>query len=125
MNDEYFMKAAIAEAETALAKNEFPVGCVIVYDNEIIAKGSRLGSSDTIPDEINHAEIIALKNLRCQDIDRTKASLYCTMEPCLMCFGAILLSGIGKIVYAYEDAMGGGTNCDLNNLSPYIEIAES
>lgn len=116
--DEYFMKAAIAEAEIALANNEFPVGCVIVYNDEIIAKGSRLGSSNTIPDEIDHAEIIALKNLGRYNIDRTRAALYCTMEPCLMCFGAILLSGIGKIVYAYEDAMGGGTNCDLKQLSP-------
>ncbi|MBU1181693.1 MAG: nucleoside deaminase, partial [Proteobacteria bacterium] len=41
-----------------------------------------------------------------------------TMEPCLMCFGAILLSGIGKIVYAYEDVMGGGTGCGIDSLSP-------
>ena len=43
-------------------------------------------------------------------------TLYCTMEPCLMCFGATLLSGIKRIVYAYEDVMGGGTRCDLSGL---------
>jgi tRNA(adenine34) deaminase len=42
------------------------------------------------------------------DIDRSTVTMYCTMEPCLMCFSAILLSGIGRIVYAYEDVMGGG-----------------
>lgn len=119
-NDDYFMKFALAEAESALAKNEFPVGCVIVYENEIIAKGSRLGSNGFIPNEVDHAEITALRNLGHSglNIERNRASLYCTMEPCLMCFGAILLSGIGRIVYAYEDAMGGGTNCDLTRLSP-------
>jgi tRNA(adenine34) deaminase len=119
-NDEYFMKLALAEAETALANNEFPVGCVIIYDGKIIARGSRLGSSGIIPNEVDHAEITALRNLGSSglNIERNRASIYCTMEPCLMCFGAILLSGIGKIVYAYEDAMGGGTNCDPTRLSP-------
>ncbi len=122
-DDEYFMKLALAEAEKALAKNEFPVGCVIVYENEVIAKGSRLGSNGIIPNEVDHAEITALRNLGNSglNIERTWASLYCTMEPCLMCFGAILLSGIGRIVYAYEDAMGGGTNCDLTYLSPLYQ----
>ena len=45
-------------------------------------------------------------------------TIFCTMEPCLMCLGAIMLSGIRKIVYAYEDVMGGGTGCDLSGLKP-------
>ncbi len=53
-----------------------------------------------------------------KNADRSEFTLFCTMEPCLMCFGAILLSGIGKIVYAYEDIMGGGTRCDLTKLPP-------
>jgi len=117
---EYFMAKAVEQARNALAANEFPVGCVIVYEGEIIASGFRKGSADDIPNEIDHAEIIAIRNLGKigQIIDRSRASLYSTMEPCLMCFAAILLSGIGEIVYAYEDAMGGGTNCDLSRLSP-------
>ena len=43
---------------------------------------------------------------------------YCTMEPCLMCFGALMLHGIGAVVYAYEDAMGGGTRCRRSRLNP-------
>jgi tRNA(adenine34) deaminase len=50
--------------------------------------------------------------------DKNKITLFCTLEPCLMCFGAILLSGIGEIVYAYEDVMGGGTGCNLSKLNP-------
>ena len=44
-------------------------------------------------------------------------TLFCTMQPCLMCFGAIQLSGIKRIVYAYEDVMGGGTSCDISKLA--------
>jgi tRNA(adenine34) deaminase len=51
-------------------------------------------------------------------MDRSRLTIYCTMEPCLMCFSAIMLSGIGRIVYAYEDVMGGGTGCDRSTLSP-------
>lgn len=117
---EYFMGKAIEQARHALAKNEFPVGCVIVYEGEIIASGFRNGSADEIPNETDHAEIIAIRRLGkiTHHIDRSRASIYSTMEPCLMCFAAILLSGIGEIVYAYEDAMGGGTNLDLSGLSP-------
>jgi len=117
---EYFMAKAVEQARNALAANEFPVGCVIAYQGEIIASGFRSGSADETPNEIDHAEITAIRHLGKigQIIDRSRVSIYSTMEPCMMCFAAILLSGIGEIVYAYEDAMGGGTNCDLSRLSP-------
>lgn len=122
MNNEHFMKEAIALAKKALSEGEFPVGCVIVFNNKIIATGSRRGTLAGASNEIDHAEIIALRNLSGTDglneINRWEITLYCTMEPCLMCFGAILLAGIGKVVYSYEDVMGGGTGCDIKNLSP-------
>ncbi|MCP4721895.1 MAG: nucleoside deaminase, partial [Desulfobacteraceae bacterium] len=50
--------------------------------------------------------------------------LFCTMEPCLMCFAAIILAGIKKIVYAFEDPMGGGTGCDLSLMPPLYKEAK-
>ena len=114
------MKKALDLARQALDSGEFPVGCIVVHENEIVSTGSRIGTTGGAPNEIDHAEMVALRNLanRSIDADPGRMTLYCTLEPCLMCFGAILLSNIGKIVYAYEDVMGGGTGCDLNALNP-------
>jgi tRNA(adenine34) deaminase len=112
-----FMEKALIEAQEALDRGEFPVGCVIVDDENIIASGSRQGTTGVVASETDHAEILALKRLESYGpVDRNRLTLYCTMEPCLMCFGAILISGIRRIVYAYEDVMGGGTRCDLSRL---------
>ena len=116
------MEKAIKEAEQALKAREFPVGCVMVYNNEIIANGSRKGTAKQVKNEIDHAEIICLKNLfeieKKQEIDKNKITVYCTMEPCLMCYGALLINNIRNIVYSYEDAMGGGTGARLESLPP-------
>lgn len=118
MNDDDYMQEAIFLAETALAENEFPVGCVIVYGNKILAKGFRKNSRGIFINEIDHAEMIALRQLSGQHhaVDKSRVRLYCSMEPCLMCFGAILVSGIRQIIYAYEDVMGGATSCSLTGL---------
>jgi tRNA(adenine34) deaminase len=114
------MGMALKKAEAAFLSGEFPVGCVVVQDNSVIADSSRQGTSRNRNrfSEIDHAEIICLKKIEKADIgkDLGTSVLFCTMEPCLMCLGAIILSGIKKIVYAYEDPMGGGTSCDLNQL---------
>ncbi|OQY02163.1 MAG: tRNA-specific adenosine deaminase [Desulfobacteraceae bacterium 4572_130] len=119
---EYYMSFAIKEAEKALQVGEFPVGCVVVQNNKIISASSRKGTTSKIGifSEIDHAEIIALKKIEVSNKknDLEKSILFCTMEPCLMCFAAIILSGIKKIVYAYEDPMGGGTCCDIASLTP-------
>jgi tRNA(adenine34) deaminase len=113
-----YMRMALDLARTALARNEFPVGCVLVYEGSIIARGARRGTQKKIPSELDHAEIMALRELESltEPIDRNKITIYATLEPCLMCYGALLICGIGKIVYAYEDAMGGGTACDRARL---------
>lgn len=125
MEYEYYMGWALEQAEKAFDTGEFPVGCVIVQDKKVIAHGSRQGTTKDKPffSEIDHAEIRALKHLETIDIQfhPEKSILFCTMEPCLMCFGAIILSGIKKIVYAFEDPMGGGTTCDLKKLPPLYE----
>ncbi len=114
------MESALEEAQKAFNRGDFPVGCVIVQHDRVISTGSRTGtlSKTTRASEIDHAEIRALKKLESEDLDfcPDRAVLFSTMEPCLMCFAAIILSGIKQIVYAYEDPMGGGTKCDLKQL---------
>ena len=116
------MKAALEQAREAFQKGEFPVGCVVVQNGQILATGERKGTSPKAapPGEIEHAEINCLKELeKSGTLDlQAPAHLFCTMEPCLMCYGAIIISGIRNIVYAYEDPMGGGTGCDLTSLPP-------
>ncbi len=117
---EHFMHIALDEAKKALAAGEFPVGCVLVYNNEVIARGHRAHSGPENRNELDHAEIVALHNLfeTHPDINPGGITCYCTMEPCLMCFAALLLSQVCTIVYGYEDAMGGGTKLPLGTLTP-------
>lgn len=118
MNDLFFMQQALQLARQALAKGEFPVGCVLVHQNQIVARGARHGTLGSCPNERDHAEMIALRNLPANDDHCRQTTLYCTMEPCLMCFAALILNGVKRIVYAYEDVMGGGASCDLSQLTP-------
>ena len=121
MNHINYMKKALALAEKALTNGEFPVGAIIVYKNEIVAQSERLNSFD----ETAHAEMNALSTFYKKNIkDREDVTIYSTLEPCLMCFGAILISGIGNLVYAYEDAMGGATASNFSNM-PSLYSANS
>ena len=120
--DEKFMEQALLQAEAALNSEEFPVGCVVVADGRVLVSGLRQGTAGKEKgfSEIDHAEIRALKALENVDVsfNPRDCALYCTMEPCLMCFAAIMLSGIRRIVYAFEDPMGGGTSMDRSGLAP-------
>ena len=120
MDYKYFMKKALEEAQAALAAGEFPVGCVMVYDNQILASGGRKGTTGNTPNEVDHAEMTALRRLIRLDakIDLREVTVFSTLEPCLMCFGALMISGVGALVFAYEDAMGGGTKCDTASMPP-------
>jgi len=118
----YFMNKALKLAKTALQGGEFPVGCVLVKDGEIVSDGSR-ENSNQLPNEIDHAEMIALRRLLANkpDIDMSQVSCYSTLEPCLMCYSTMLISGITTFVYGYEDAMGGGTALKLAQLTPLYQ----
>ncbi|MDA8137803.1 MAG: nucleoside deaminase [Desulfobacteraceae bacterium] len=114
MNHQIYMRQALDLAQQALDADEFPVGCIVVYDGQVIAQGRRINSAQPMASEIDHAEMIVLRELekKVDFGDRTRMTLYATLEPCLMCFSAILLSRLGTLVYAYEDAMGGAAHCD-------------
>ncbi len=123
MNYEYYMQLALEQAERALADGEFPVGCVIATDSKILACGARQGTTGNGGNEIDHAEMVALRHLIDSEghTDQAEMVAFCTMEPCLMCFGALILAGIDKVVFAYEDVMGGGTTCELSKLKPLYQ----
>jgi len=122
-NHQSFMRMALAEAEKALTANEFPVGCVIVANGQVVGKGHRANSRSETANELDHAEIVTLRQLLAEqpDINRETLVVYSTMEPCLMCYATMLLNGIRTIVYGYEDAMGGGTSLDLAKLTPLYQ----
>jgi tRNA(adenine34) deaminase len=126
MDNEYFMQKALEEAQAALAAGEFPVGCVMVHDKKILASGARKGTTGDYPNEVDHAEMIALRRLFRLDckVNMREVTVFSTLEPCLMCFGALMISGIGKLVFAYEDAMGGGTHCDTANMTPLYQSTQ-
>ncbi len=108
LDDKYFINLALKEAEKALNGDEVPVGAVIASDGgEVISSAFNTVESDVSC--IMHAEInsilAAQKKLRNWRLD--ECSLYVTLEPCIMCCGAILLSRIGRVVYGASDPKGG------------------
>jgi tRNA(adenine34) deaminase len=123
-SDEIFMQAALDEAARALEQHEFPVGCVLVAGSQIVASGGRRNSSGN-PSELDHAEIVALRAYREKTlVSDLPVTAYSTMEPCLMCYATLLLSGIRRFVYAFEDPMGGGTSLPLGELRPLYQEME-
>lgn len=120
MSHKDFMRLALAEASQSLTAGEFPVGAVFVAAGEVVAVGRRKNSSKASANELDHAELVALHDLlaRRPGISRETLTVYSTMEPCLMCFSTLLINGVRNFVYAYEDAMGGGTSLELARLAP-------
>ncbi len=107
MNDEYFMKQALQLAQRAYDEDEVPVGAIIVINEKIVAKG--YNQVEKLVDCTAHAEIIALTSafnfLGSKYLP--DAILYVTVEPCVMCAGALYWSKIGKIIYGAPDEKNG------------------
>lgn len=107
MNDEYFMGQALRQAQLAFASDEVPVGAVVVIDNKIVSRGHN--QVEKLADPTAHAEILALTSafhfLGSKYLP--DATLYVTVEPCLMCAGALYWSKIGRIVYGASDPKNG------------------
>jgi tRNA(adenine34) deaminase len=107
MTEEYFMKMALKEAEKAYEEGEVPVGAVVVVGNKIISRGYNM--VEKLNDPTAHAEIIALtsafNSLGSKYLP--DATIYVTVEPCLMCAGALHWSKIDKIVWGASDPKNG------------------
>lgn len=106
-DDKYFMQQALRQAKIAFDAGEIPVGAVVVWDNKIIARG--YNQVEQLNDSTAHAEIIAMtaafNELGSKYLP--EATLYVTLEPCLMCSGAIYWAKLGRIVYGAEDVKNG------------------
>ena len=102
-----YMKIALKEAKKAYLEDEVPVGCVIVKDDKIIAKGHNKKEKNN--NAILHAEIVTLNKAqkKLNDWHLNDCTMYVTLEPCLMCTGAIIQTRIKKVVYGCLDPKGG------------------
>lgn len=101
--DIYFMKEALEEAYRAYELEDVPIGCVIVKDNQIIARGYNRKEVDGVA--TYHAEVLAI-NEACRKLKTwylDECTLYTTVEPCMMCTGAIIQARISKIVYGTDN----------------------
>ena len=124
---EKFMKMAIKEAMKAQDIDEVPVGCVIVKDNKVIARG--FNKRETTQDPTSHAELKTLqkasKKLNSWRLD--DCDIYVTLEPCIMCAGAIIQSRIRHVYFGAYDPKGGalGSSIDVltaNNINHHPEV---
>ncbi len=107
MEKNMFMREALKEALKAYKKNEVPVGAVVVFNGKIIGRGHNLRESENDPTA--HAEIVAIRDAATKigNWRLEKCTLYVTLEPCMMCSGAIYLSRIKKVYFATKDPKAG------------------
>ena len=111
-----YMKEALKEAELAELEDEVPIGCVIVKDDQIIARGHN--QRDKSHNPLGHAETLAIQEAAevLNDWQLVDCDLYVTIEPCLMCAGAIIQSRIKRVIYGAPDFKGGAFGSSLNVL---------
>ena len=117
MDDIHFMEEAIKEAKKAFEKDEPPVGAVIVKDGDIIARGHNLRES--LQDPTAHAEMLAIRAAAAR-LGRWRLSdcvIYVTLEPCIMCAGAMVLARLERLVYGAHDPKAGAVSSLMNLVS--------
>lgn len=121
-SDEYFMKRALEEAETAFREDETPVGAIVVLGDKIIARAHN--QTERLNDPTAHAEMLAITsatgNLGAKYL--TNCKLYVTLEPCLMCAGAIAWAQLSEIIYGAHDEKRGFTKYINQAIHPKINI---
>jgi len=106
-SDEDFMRLALAEAHKAAALGETPVGAVLVIGEEVVSSAHNM--RETWQDPVAHAELLAIREAAAR-LGRwrlSEATLYVTLEPCLMCAGALVLARVGRLVYGCRDPKAG------------------
>ncbi len=124
MNEKY-MNIALIEAKKAYKKNEVPIGCIIVKNNKIISKAYNKKEKTNVVTK--HAEIIAIEKA-CKKLKTWHLNdciLYTTVEPCLMCTGAIIQSRMKKVVYATENEKYGSLNKIVKESKSKLEIEKN
>jgi tRNA(adenine34) deaminase len=114
MKPEDYMREALKEAEGALEAREKPVGAVVVHKTHVVARAHH--QVKTLRDPTAHAAIIAITQAAnaLQSEQLSGATLYVTQEPCCMCVGAILLSGVSRLVVGAEDVRQGACGSVIN-----------
>lgn len=121
-SDEYFMRQALQEAQLAYDEDEVPVGCVITCRDRVIARSHNL--TETLHDVTAHAEMQAItaaaEALGGKYLDT--CTLYVTVEPCIMCAGAIGWSQMGRVVYGARDEKRGFENFAPKAFHPKTEV---
>ena len=122
-----YMQEALKEAELARLEDEVPIGCVIVKDDQIIARAHN--QRDKSHNPLGHAETLAIKQASevLNDWQLVNCELYVTVEPCIMCAGAIVQSRIKRVVYGAPEYRGGafGSSIDIlkaENINHYPEV---
>ena len=111
-----YMLEALKEAELAKLEDEVPIGCVVVKDDQIIARAHNQREVTNNP--LGHAETLAIKKASevLNDWQLVDCDLYVTIEPCIMCGGAIIQSRIRKVIYGAPDLKGGAFGTSINIL---------
>jgi tRNA(adenine34) deaminase len=114
LQDERFMQAALAEADLAERRGEVPVGCVLVRDGVVISRGHNL--RETSQDPSSHAELSGLRAAaaRLGTWRLTGVTVYVTLEPCVMCAGALVHSRVDRVVYGCHDPKAGAVTSLYN-----------
>jgi tRNA(adenine34) deaminase len=108
MDDIFFMKEALKEAKKAFDEDEVPIGTVVVYKNQIIGRGHN--QTEQLNDPTAHAEMIAITAAAnaVNSWRLNEVNIYTTVEPCIMCAGALVLARVKKIIFgAYDEKFGG------------------
>lgn len=120
-NDEYYMRMALQQAREAFDQDEVPIGCVVVSNDRVIAKAHNL--TETLNDVTAHAEMQAITSAAnfLGGKYLQNCTLYVTLEPCVMCCGALSWSQISKVVIGARDAQRGFINKNLS-IHPKTEI---
>ena len=121
-SDEHYMRQALLEAELAFGKGEIPVGAVVVCQNQIIARAHNL--TEQLHDVTAHAEILALtasaNHLNSKYLNQ--CTLYVTLEPCVMCAGALFWAQLGRLVYGAPDDKRGFMRFGKGLLHPKTRV---
>ncbi len=124
-NDEFFMKIALKEAMAAYDEEEIPVGAVIVHNNKVISKGHN--QCQKLNDSTAHAEMIAITSAQNKIGSKylNECEMYVTLEPCMMCSGAIHLSKIKKVIYGLDDKEKGYLRKSKEELNKKLAIVSN